>query len=65
VHVVKGMEKELKAAREVLARHKGGDVLSIEEAKTIIEYCKKAGCQKCEIKKDYRGECPIIVGINE
>jgi len=27
MYVVKGMEKELKAAKEVLARHKGGDVL--------------------------------------
>jgi hypothetical protein len=59
------MEKELKAAKEVLAKHTGGDVLTIEESRILFDYCHKADCQNCELKKEYGGKCPIIIAINE
>jgi len=58
------MEKELKAAKEVLAKHTGGDVLTIEESRILFRYCWKVDCENCELKKEY-GKCPIIIAINE
>ena len=55
--------KALKAAKEVLAKHTGGDVLTIEESKILFAYCFKVGCKNCQLKKG--GKCPIIIGINE
>ena len=55
--------KALKAAKEVLANHTGGDVLTIEESKILFAYCFKVGCKICQLKKG--GKCPIIIGINE
>jgi len=50
---------------EIVGKYKGGDELSLEDFKVIMEYCRsvKMDCKgKCVLHNKF-GKCPVVISI--
>ncbi|MEM3551574.1 MAG: hypothetical protein QXK47_03950 [Candidatus Bathyarchaeia archaeon] len=62
------MEELKRKAFEIIEGHQSGDVLRLDEAKILLEYCCKVreeggdSCGLCELRKRF-GTCPIVVSV--